>query len=112
MPLSFLDSIISKILTFKDLSIRKPSEKTSTIFTYNRNSRKRFHLKDNTKHSIKIMENSSLVHTDLANLNDSSLIFKNDRLSMYITIYVILKFTGSFDIKFKTNFLIKRANIF
>ena len=38
------------------------------------------------------MENSSLLNIDLGNSNDSMLILKNDRLSMYNTIYIFLKF--------------------
>ena len=38
------------------------------------------------------MENSSLLNNDLGNSNDSMLILKNDRLSMYNTIYIFLKF--------------------
>ena len=36
---------------------------------------------------------SSLLNTELGDLNDSSLILKDDRLSMYYTIYIFLKFT-------------------
>ena len=40
------------------------------------------------------MHVSSLLNTDLGNLNYSSLILKNDRFSMYNTIYIFLKFTS------------------
>ena len=72
-PLGFLVLIISNILTFSYtlLSVRRPSRKT-TIPTYHGNSKKRFHLKDTTKSST--MDISSLLNTDLGNLNDSSLI--------------------------------------
>ena len=39
------------------------------------------------------MDISSLLNNDLGNLNDSSLIVYDDRLSMYNTIYIFLKFT-------------------
>ena len=64
----------------------------STIPTYHGNSKKRFHLKNTTKNSIKIADISRLLNTELGNLNDSSLILSNDRLSMYNTIYIFLKF--------------------
>ena len=53
-----------------------PSTKTSTIPTYLDNPKKRFHLKDTTKNSIETMEVSSLLNTDLGNINvsDSSMI--------------------------------------
>ena len=70
--------------------------KTTTVVTipisYG-NLKKRFHLKEATKSSIKIMEISRMLNTDLGNLNDSSLILKDDCLSMYNTIYIFLKFT-------------------
>ena len=65
----------------------------STIPTYNGNSKKRFHLKDTIKNSIKTMDISNLLNTDLGNINNSSLILKDDRLSLYNnTIYIFLKF--------------------
>ena len=69
VPLSFRYSIILKILTFSYtlLSVRRPIRKTSVIPTYHSKSRERLHLKDNTKNSIKIMEISSLLNTDLGN---------------------------------------------
>ena len=39
------------------------------------------------------MEISSLLNTNLGNWNDSGLIKKNDRLSMFNTIYIFPKFT-------------------
>ena len=45
------------------------------------------------------MDISSLLDTDLGNLNDSGLILKNARLSMYNIIYIFLKFTCSICIK-------------
>ena len=56
--LSFLYSIILKILTFSYtlLNVRRPSRKYSVIPTYHGNSRKRFRLKDTTKNFIKTME--------------------------------------------------------
>ena len=70
--LKFFYSIILKISSFSFtlLSVRTPFRKTSAILTYNDNLRKRFHLKDSTK----TLEISSLLNTDLGNLNDSSLI--------------------------------------
>ena len=55
------------------LSVRRPSKKTTTP-TYHSNSKKRFDLKDTNKSSIKTMDVSSMLNTDLGNLNDSSLI--------------------------------------
>ena len=49
-------------------------KRLSTIHTYHSNSKKRFHCKDDMKNSIKTMDISSLLNTDLGNLNDSSLI--------------------------------------
>ena len=46
------------------------------------NSKKRFHLKETTKSSIKIMDISRMLNTDLGNLNDWSLILKDDCLSL------------------------------
>ena len=48
---SFLDSIISKILSFLHalLSVRRPSRKISTIPIYHDNLRKGFNLKDTMK---------------------------------------------------------------
>ena len=79
IPLSFLYLIILKILTFSYtlLSVRRPSRKTSAIWAYHNEEkfpRKRFHLQDTSKTSVKIMEFSSLLNTDLGNWNDSSLI--------------------------------------
>ena len=65
----------------------------STIPTYHGNSKKRFYLKDAKKKSIKTIDISSLLNADLGKLNDLSLILKDDRLSMYNTIYIFLKFT-------------------
>ena len=58
------------------------------------------------------MEISSLLNTDFGNGNDSSLIQKNDRLSMYNTIYTFLKFTAGTCKKTKTYFLIKTKTFF
>ena len=75
-PLRFLDSIISNIFTFScaSLSVRRPSRKTTVVLFPLGNSTKRFHLKDPTKNSIKTVHISSLLNTDLGDLNDSSLI--------------------------------------
>ena len=48
------------------------------------------------KNTIKTMDISSLLNTDLDSLNDSSLILKDDRFSMYKTILIFLKFTKVF----------------
>ena len=45
------------------------------------------------KNSTKTVDISSLLNTDLGYLNDSGLILYDDRLSMYNTIYIFLKFT-------------------
>ena len=73
------------------LSVRRSSKKTTvvTIPTYHGTATQR---KDTTKNSIKTMDISSLLNTDLGNLNESSLILKDDRLSMYNIIYIFLKF--------------------
>ena len=67
------------------------SRKT-TIPTYHDNSKIPF--KGTTENSIKTMNISSLLNTDLSNLNDSSLILLDDRLSTYNTIYIFLKFSS------------------
>ena len=112
-PLGFLDSIISKILTFSYtlLSVRRPSRKT-TIPTYPGNSKIRFHLKGTTKNSIKTMDISSMLNTDLSNLNESSFTLQDDRLSMYNTIYIFLKFTSPIGKKTKADFQIKTEAFF
>ena len=46
------------------------------------------------KNSIKTVDISSLLNTDLCNLNESSLILYDDRLSTYNTIYIFLKFSS------------------
>ena len=78
-PVGFLDSIISKILTFSYtlLRVRKPFPKDygSTIPTYHGNSKIRFYLKDTTITSTKTMDISSLLNTDLDNLNELKLDF-------------------------------------
>ena len=51
---------------------------------------------------------SSLLNTALGNLNDLSLILRDDRLSMYNTIYIFLKLTCPIGKKTKTYFLIKK----
>ena len=58
-------------------------------------------FRNTTKSSIKT-KHSSLLNTDLGNLNDSNLILKNDRLSIYNTIYIFLKFTCRISKKTKT----------
>ena len=72
IPLSFLYLIVLKILTFSYtlLSAGRPSRKTSATRTYHDEEkipRKKFHLQDTTKTSIKTMETSSLLNTDLGN---------------------------------------------
>ena len=62
IPLSFLVSIVLKILTFS-YSVRRPSRRNSVIG----NSKKRFNLKDTVKNSIKTMEIASLLNTDYSN---------------------------------------------
>ena len=93
----FLASIISNILTFSYtlLSVTRPSRKDycSIIPIYHGNSKKRFHLKDTTKHFIKTRDIFILLSTDLGNLNNQSLILQHNRLSMYIILYIFLKFT-------------------
>ena len=58
-----------------DCGVRRTSRNAnySTIPSYHNNSKKRFHLKDTTKNFIKSVDISSLLNTDLSNLNDSSL---------------------------------------
>ena len=87
-------------------------ERLSTIHTYLGNSKKRFHLNNNTKNSVKGMDISSLLNIGLANLDDSSLILKDDRLFMYNTIYIFLKFTCPIGKKTKTYFLLKTKPFF
>ena len=58
------------------------------------------------------MDISSLLNTDLGNLNDVSLILQDDRLSMYNTIYIFLKYTCPIGKKIKTYFLIKSIKPF
>ena len=72
ISLSFLYLIIIKILTFSRilLSVGRPSRKTSAIRTYQeeeKSPRKRFHLQDTAKTSIKNMEIASLLNADLGN---------------------------------------------
>ena len=57
------------------------------------------------------MDISSLLNIDLGNLNNSSLILKNDLLSMYNTIYIFLKYTSPLAKKLK-HFLIKAKAFF
>ena len=52
------------------------------------------------------MDISSLLNTNLGNLIDSSLILQDDRLSLYNTFYVFLKFACRIGKKTKTYFLI------
>ena len=58
------------------------------------------------------MNISSLLDTDLGNLNELSSILLNDRLSMYNTTYIFLKFTSPICEKNKTYFLIKTKSFF
>ena len=58
------------------------------------------------------MDISSLLNTGLGNLNDSTVILQNDRLPMYNTIYIFLKFTGPTGKKNKNIFLDKNKSIF
>ena len=85
------------------LSDRRLSIKTTivTIPNYHGNSKKRFHLEIPRKVLLK-PSISSLLNTDLGNLNDSNLILKNDRLSIYSTIYIVLKLTCHISKKTKT----------
>ena len=53
------------------------------------------------------MDISSMLNTDLSNLNESSFTLQDDRLSMYNTIYIFLKFTCPIGKKAKKYFLIK-----
>ena len=53
------------------------------------------------------MDISSLLITDLGNLNNSNLILENDHLSMHNTAYIFLKFTYPIGKRTKTYFLIK-----
>ena len=57
------------------------------------------------------MDISSLLNNDLDNLYDSSLMLKNDCLSMYNTIFIFLKFTCPIGKKAKRYFLIKAKKI-
>ena len=58
------------------------------------------------------MDISSLLNTDLGNLNDSNLILKDDHLSMYNTIYIFRKFTCPICKETITYFLIKKKTFF
>ena len=58
------------------------------------------------------MDISSLLNTELGNLNDSNLILQDDLLSMYNTTYIFLKFTCPIGKKTKTYFLIKTIKTF
>ena len=77
----------------------------STISTYHSKPKKIFHLKDSTKNSIKAMDISSLLNTDLGNLNDSSLILKDDCPSMCNANYIFLKFHAPFFKKYHVPYL-------
>ena len=57
---------------------------------------------------MKTMEIPGMLNTDLSKLNGSSLILKNDRLSMYI----FLKFTCGIGKNTKTYFLIIKKTFF
>ena len=58
------------------------------------------------------MDISSLLKTDLGNVNDSSLILQDDRIPMYNTIYIFLKFTCPIGKKTKTYIFIKTKAFF
>ena len=58
------------------------------------------------------MDISSLLNTDLGNLNDTNFIWKNDRLSLYDTIDIFLKSTCPICQKTKAYFLIKQKHFF
>ena len=117
IPLSFLYLIVLKILTFSYalLSAGRPSRKTSAIRTYHDEEkipRKKFHLQDITKTSIKTMETSSLLNTDLANWNDSSLI---KRMIVFPCIILFTSFQNlhaALVKKLKYKFPDKNKNIF
>ena len=85
------------------LSDRRLSTKTTivTIPNYHGNSKERLHLEIPRKVLLK-PSISSLLNTDLDNLNDSNLILKNDRLSIYSAIYIFLKLTCHISKKTKT----------
>ena len=81
--------IILKILAFPYtlLSAGRPSRKTSDIRIYHDEEkipRKKFHLQDTTKTSIKTMEIFSLLNTDLGNWNEWSLI---KRMIVFFHVY-------------------------
>ena len=71
--LDFLDSINFRIYISRFYETFQKNCH-STIPNYHGNSKKRFHLKGTTKNSIKAMDVSSRLNTELGNLNDSSLI--------------------------------------
>ena len=56
------------------LSVRRPSRKSTVVPFPLGNSKKKFHLKDPTKNSIRTVDISSLLNTELGNLSNSSLI--------------------------------------
>ena len=56
--------------------------------TYHGNLKKRFYLKNTTKNTIKTLNISTLLNTNIGNLNDSRLILQDGRLSMCKTICV------------------------
>ena len=94
--LGFLDSMISKILTFSNtlISVGKPSRKTTVVpFPFTTATQRKDPFKRYNKKFHEAMDISSLLNTDLGLLNDSSLILQDDRLSMYNTFYIFLKFT-------------------
>ena len=58
------------------------------------------------------MDICSLLNIDLGDLNDSSFILKNDRLSMCNTIYIFLEFMYSICKRTKTYILMKTKYTF
>ena len=53
-----------------------------------------------------------MLNTDLSNLNESSFTLQDDRLSMYNTIYIFLRFTSPIGKKTKADFPIKTEVFF
>ena len=91
LPLSFVDSIISKLFNYLMYIISVLGDLLerlycSTIPTYHGNSKKRFDLKDATKSSIQTVDTSSLLNTDLGNLNDLRLIW----MTVFQCLYYLL----------------------
>ena len=86
--LGFLDSIISKIQFLIYYSVL--GDLPERLLQYNsylpRQLEERFCLKDSAKNPVKTMDISSLLNTDLGNLNDWSLILQDNLLTIYDTI--------------------------